>query len=80
MCCDGVWRGAAPWLFRWNMAEINPLLLRLWQLKEKYGYTRMDATDASQTMLDKAFETGVYSNIYCCRLGDGYKLPMADSE
>ncbi|KAK2149894.1 hypothetical protein NP493_2894g00004 [Ridgeia piscesae] len=48
-------------------------------LKEKYGYMRLDATDASQAMLDKARDTGVYRNFYCCRIGGGYKLPMADN-
>lgn len=53
----------------------NPAVL----LKERYGYTCIDATDASQGMLNKASQKGVYRNVYCCRIGDGHKLPMADN-
>ena len=67
-------------LFTCREHKVNALLFRPWQLKKKYGYTRLDATDASQAMLDKARDTGVYRNFYCCRIGGGYKLPMADSE
>ena len=36
------------------------------------GFTgRIDAVDGCQAMLDKAKERGLYTELICCKLGDG---------
>lgn len=42
----------------------------------KLGYTKLDALDGSQEMLDKAKVRGVYDRMYCCMLGQQYTVPI----
>ena len=45
------------------------------------GFTgRIDAVDGCQAMLDKAKERGLYTELICCKLGDGSVMPVGDSK
>ena len=49
-------------------------------LRARHGFTGViEGFDGSQNMLDKAALKKVYQKTYCCFVGDGHKLPMADS-
>ena len=44
------------------------------------GFTgRIDAVDGCQAMLDKAKESDLYTELICCKLGDGTFVPVGDS-
>ena len=44
------------------------------------GFTgRIDAVDGCQAMLDKAKERDLYTELICCKLGDGSTMPVRDS-
>ena len=44
------------------------------------GFTgRIDAVDGCQAMLDKAKERGLYTELICCKVGDGSAMPVGDS-
>ena len=49
------------------------------QLREEYGYTVIDALDASQDMLDCAKEKDLYRHYLCCMIGDGHVVDIQDS-
>ena len=46
------------------------------QLTEKYGFTNLDALDASSGMLKEASKLGIYKQMICTMLGETHVMPI----
>ena len=45
-------------------------------MTEKFGFTNLDALDASEGMLIEACKLGVYNHLICAMVGGAHNLPI----